>query len=190
MCKDHCSVLEPGDHGSTFGGNALTTAAGAAAARVMVDEDVPSMAMSGGDYLVGKLNALKEQHPFIEEVRGMACWWDWRCRTSAPPGSWRSVSTMACCSTPSAQTCCASCPAERVRGRNRRGRGYPRRRLRKGPRALGLTPTTTHFNPKRFDSVPAHGWSCQSYFIWLSPPKASPSLATRPLAIQCILPHI
>ena len=71
VCKDSCSVLEPGDHGSTFGGNALTTAAGAAAARVMVEEDVPSMAESGGEYLMGKLNALKEQHPFIEEVRGM-----------------------------------------------------------------------------------------------------------------------
>ena len=71
VCKDSCSVLEPGDHGSTFGGNALTTAAGAAAAREMVEEDVPSMAGSGGEYLMGKLNALKEQHPFIEEVRGM-----------------------------------------------------------------------------------------------------------------------
>ena len=37
----------------------------------MVEEDVPSMAESGGEYLMGKLNALKEQHPFIEEVRGM-----------------------------------------------------------------------------------------------------------------------
>lgn len=28
LCKQEFSVLEPGDHGSTFGGNALTTAAG------------------------------------------------------------------------------------------------------------------------------------------------------------------
>ena len=71
VCKDSCSVLEPGDHGSTFGGNALSTAAGAAAARVMVDEDIPAMAESGGGYLKGKLEALRERHSSIEEVRGM-----------------------------------------------------------------------------------------------------------------------
>lgn len=70
-CKEFCSVLEPGDHGSTFGGNALTTAAGAAAATVMVEEDVPAKSLKTSAYLFGKLNSLKEKHPFITEVRGM-----------------------------------------------------------------------------------------------------------------------
>ena len=39
LCKQAYAVLEPGDHGSTFGGNALTTAAGAAGAKVLVDEN-------------------------------------------------------------------------------------------------------------------------------------------------------
>ena len=70
-CKEFCSVLEPGDHGSTFGGNALTTAAGAAGAKVLLDEDGPGQAMRTGEYLTGKLNALREDHPVITEVRGM-----------------------------------------------------------------------------------------------------------------------
>ena len=71
LCKEEFSVLEPGDHGSTFGGNALTTASGAAAAEVIVDEDVPEMAAESGAYLTGKLQALAEKYPFITEVRGL-----------------------------------------------------------------------------------------------------------------------
>jgi acetylornithine aminotransferase/acetylornithine/N-succinyldiaminopimelate aminotransferase len=70
-CKEFCSVLEPGDHGSTFGGNALTTAAGAAAATVMVDEDVPKKSLEASAHLVGRLTALKEKYDFIKEIRGM-----------------------------------------------------------------------------------------------------------------------
>ena len=70
-CKESCAVLEPGDHGSTFGGNALTTAAGAAGAKALLDEDGPGQAMQNGEYLMGKLNAMREQHPVITEVRGM-----------------------------------------------------------------------------------------------------------------------
>ncbi len=70
-CKEFCSVLEPGDHGSTFGGNALTTAAGAAAAKVMVDEDIPEKSLAANAHLVGRLTALKEKYDFIKEVRGL-----------------------------------------------------------------------------------------------------------------------
>jgi acetylornithine/N-succinyldiaminopimelate aminotransferase len=71
LTKEFCSVLEPGDHGSTFGGNALTTAAGAAAAKVIVDEDIPALANETGAYFQGKLNALAEKYDFITQVRGM-----------------------------------------------------------------------------------------------------------------------
>ncbi|NQW20401.1 MAG: aspartate aminotransferase family protein [Chloroflexi bacterium] len=69
--KEFCSVLQPGDHGSTFGGNALTTAAGAAAAKVIVDENIPALANETGAYFQGKLKALAEKYDFITEVRGM-----------------------------------------------------------------------------------------------------------------------
>ena len=69
--KEFCSVLEPGDHGSTFGGNALTTAAGSAAAKVIVEENIPELANKTGAYFQGKLDALAEKYEFITEVRGM-----------------------------------------------------------------------------------------------------------------------
>jgi predicted acetylornithine/succinylornithine family transaminase len=71
LCKQECAVLEPGDHGSTFGGNALTTAAGWASAKVIVDENIPAKAAKAGTYMTGKLTALKEKHPFVREIRGM-----------------------------------------------------------------------------------------------------------------------
>ena len=69
--KDFCSVLEPGDHGSTFGGNALSTAAGAAAAKFIVDNDVPALASTGGAYLTAKLTQLAEKYSFISDIRGL-----------------------------------------------------------------------------------------------------------------------
>ena len=70
LTKEFCSVLEPGDHGSTFGGNALTTAAGGAAAQVLLDEKLPEMANNNGNYFMDKLNALMNNFSFINEVRG------------------------------------------------------------------------------------------------------------------------
>ena len=69
--KDFCSVLEPGDHGSTFGGNALTTSAGAAAADYMVKNNIPTMALNSGIYMREKLTNLKETIDQITEIRGM-----------------------------------------------------------------------------------------------------------------------
>jgi acetylornithine/N-succinyldiaminopimelate aminotransferase len=72
LSKDHCAVLEPGDHGSTFGGNALTTAAANATVRYMVDHDVPANARRVGRYLFGALEQLRSRHPgVITDVRGM-----------------------------------------------------------------------------------------------------------------------
>lgn len=69
--KDFCSVLEPGDHGSTFGGNALTTAAGAAAAKFIVENDIPSLAVINGAYLTESLTKLAEKYSFICDIRGL-----------------------------------------------------------------------------------------------------------------------
>ena len=71
MSNLRTSVFEPGDHGSTFGGNVLTCAAAYAAARVIVDENVPQQAQATGEYLSGVLDNLKSRHSNIREVRGM-----------------------------------------------------------------------------------------------------------------------
>lgn len=71
LAKDHCAVLEPGDHGSTFGGNALTCAAANASTRFIVENDIPNRAKEMGNYLKQELEALKDKHSFISDVRGM-----------------------------------------------------------------------------------------------------------------------
>ena len=62
------TVLRPGDHGSTFGGNPLAAAVGHAALRVLVRERLAERAAEQGDYLFGKLRALTA--PCIAEIRG------------------------------------------------------------------------------------------------------------------------
>lgn len=71
LTKDSCDVFEPGDHGSTFGGNALTTAAGGAAAKVIVEQNIPQLAEENGEYIVAKLIKLKSQFgDLIIDIRG------------------------------------------------------------------------------------------------------------------------
>ena len=71
MSKDHCMALEPGDHGSTYGGNALTCAAAYASMRYIIENDVPSNASVLGQRLMGALVILKSRFDFVTDVRGM-----------------------------------------------------------------------------------------------------------------------
>ncbi len=72
LCKETCNVLEPGDHGSTFGGNVLATAAANATVRYMTENDVPGHAKQAGAYLKAQLEAFKDAHqPAVKSVRGV-----------------------------------------------------------------------------------------------------------------------
>jgi acetylornithine/N-succinyldiaminopimelate aminotransferase len=73
LCNERANVLEPGDHGSTFGGNALTCAAANASTRYMVDNDIAAHAAEVGDYLMASLKGLQSKHEIISDVRGMGC---------------------------------------------------------------------------------------------------------------------
>lgn len=75
MAKDAAAILEPGDHGSTFGGNALTCAAAHASTKYIIDNDLPGQAKEMGEYLKQGLNKLKADHEFITEIRGMGMLW-------------------------------------------------------------------------------------------------------------------
>jgi predicted acetylornithine/succinylornithine family transaminase len=75
LAKERACAFDPGDHGSTFGGNALTTAAAYASTKYIIENDVPAHAKEIGAYLGEKLNELKRNHEFITEVRGMGCLW-------------------------------------------------------------------------------------------------------------------
>lgn len=58
-------------HTSTFGGNAMATAAGIAALEVILEEDLSGKAKENGEYFIAKLLELKEKYPIIRDVRGM-----------------------------------------------------------------------------------------------------------------------
>jgi ornithine--oxo-acid transaminase len=61
-------VLQPGEHGSTFGGNPLACAVARTALKVLIEEDMIENAEKMGDYF---LNGLKHiGSPVIKEVRG------------------------------------------------------------------------------------------------------------------------
>ena len=62
------SVLQPGEHGSTFGGNPLACAVARTALKVLVEEQMIENAAAMGDYF---LRGLKQfDFPLLSEVRG------------------------------------------------------------------------------------------------------------------------
>ena len=70
LSKDYCMALVPGDHGSTFGGNALTTAAAYAGTKFLIENDIPGHARAMGEHLQRRLNELKSRYSFVKDVRG------------------------------------------------------------------------------------------------------------------------
>ena len=75
LAKDSACAFEPGDHGSTFGGNALTTAAAHASCKYIIDNDIPSAAKVKGDHLQAGLLKLMDSINIITDVRGMGLLW-------------------------------------------------------------------------------------------------------------------
>ncbi|MSQ30191.1 MAG: acetylornithine transaminase [Dehalococcoidia bacterium] len=71
LAKDACAVLEPGDHGSTFGGNALATAAGAYVIRQLIAGGVLENVCARGDQLERRLASLEDRSPLVAGQRGV-----------------------------------------------------------------------------------------------------------------------
>jgi len=71
MARERASVFEPGDHGSTFGGNPLACAAGYATVKYIIENGIPDKAGQSGDYLMAELKELKSKFDFIVDVRGI-----------------------------------------------------------------------------------------------------------------------
>ncbi len=61
-------VFNPGDHGSTFGGNPLGSAIAREALRVIVEEDLPRRAAELGDYVISRLREINS--PYVDHYRG------------------------------------------------------------------------------------------------------------------------
>lgn len=61
-------LLQPGEHGSTFGGNPLACAVARAALAVLVEENLIQNAAEMGEYLMDQLVEIPS--PYVKEVRG------------------------------------------------------------------------------------------------------------------------
>jgi ornithine--oxo-acid transaminase len=70
--KEVLGVFNPGDHGSTFGGNPLACAVARAALQVLVYEDLVRRSAELGAYFLGLLKTMHS--PDLKEVRGKGLW--------------------------------------------------------------------------------------------------------------------
>jgi len=70
MSKEGAMALVPGDHGSTFGGNALTTAASYAGTKFLLENGVLGNVKAMEIHLMSRLNEMKSRFSFITDVRG------------------------------------------------------------------------------------------------------------------------
>jgi ornithine--oxo-acid transaminase len=65
-------LMEPGSHGSTFGGNPLAARVALEALRVIVDEELVDRSRTLGEHLLFRLRGLDS--PLIRAVRGRGLW--------------------------------------------------------------------------------------------------------------------
>jgi len=68
--EDIGDAFEPGDHLSTFGGNPVSCAAALANIEYILEEKLSEKAAEKGNYMMRRLNEMKEKHSIIGEVRG------------------------------------------------------------------------------------------------------------------------
>jgi ornithine--oxo-acid transaminase len=70
--REILGVYQPGDHGSTFGGNPLGCAVAQTALRVLVEEKMIENSAAMGKYFLDRLKTLRS--PDLREVRGKGLW--------------------------------------------------------------------------------------------------------------------
>ena len=68
--EEIANAFDKGDHGTTFGGNPLATAAAYASVSTLINENLAQKAQQTGTYLMNKLNEERKKTTHIKEVRG------------------------------------------------------------------------------------------------------------------------
>jgi ornithine--oxo-acid transaminase len=66
--RDLMGLFQPGEHGSTFGGNPLGAAVARAALSVLIEEDLVQNSANLGNYFIEQLEEIPSPH--VKEVRG------------------------------------------------------------------------------------------------------------------------
>lgn len=69
--REVLGVFEPGDHGSTFGGNPLACAVAREALKVIVDEDLCQRSTELGEYLMSRLQEIESPHVRLYRGKGL-----------------------------------------------------------------------------------------------------------------------
>lgn len=64
------SSMEPGDHGTTFGGNPLACSAALAVLNTVLEDGFMETVANVAGYFKKRLTKLRDKYPFIKEVRG------------------------------------------------------------------------------------------------------------------------
>jgi acetylornithine/N-succinyldiaminopimelate aminotransferase len=71
LAAPRVDIFEPGDHGTTFGGNPIACAAAVATIHTIQQENLLARATETGAYLQEKLRGLQAKYDFITDVRGL-----------------------------------------------------------------------------------------------------------------------
>ena len=71
MSKDQFSVLSPGDHGSTYGGNPLACAAAHAVVDHVIHNNITEHVKTVSQHFFDGLHQLQSKHDIITEIRGL-----------------------------------------------------------------------------------------------------------------------
>jgi ornithine--oxo-acid transaminase len=70
--RDVLGSFQPGDHGSTYGGNPLACAVAREALRVLTEEGLIERAAELGEYLMTRIGQIESPH--IKQIRGKGLW--------------------------------------------------------------------------------------------------------------------
>src|SRR5579871_2874261 len=71
LANDRLDIFEPGDHGTTFGGNPIACAAGIATIKTILEQNLLENATKMGEYWNSQLEALCSKYNFIDSPRGL-----------------------------------------------------------------------------------------------------------------------
>jgi ornithine--oxo-acid transaminase len=70
--REVLGLFQPGDHGSTYGGNPLACAVAREALKVLTEEGLIERAAELGEFLMARLREIKSPH--IKQLRGRGLW--------------------------------------------------------------------------------------------------------------------